>query len=78
MGYELCSSDDFSTFLPLLPTPFLRSQFPVTLVQSLRFHTFIVKYLGDLFYRPLIPKLNADPASATDIPKKNPLGAGAE
>jgi hypothetical protein len=28
-------------------------------------------------YRPLTPKLNADPASATDIPKKNPLGAGA-
>jgi hypothetical protein len=28
--------------------------------------------------RPLTPKLNADPASAADIPKKNPLGAGAE
>jgi hypothetical protein len=28
-------------------------------------------------YRPPIPKLNADPASATDIPKKKPLGAGA-
>jgi hypothetical protein len=28
-------------------------------------------------YRSLTPKLNADPASATDIPKKNPLGAGA-
>ena len=28
-------------------------------------------------YRPLTPKLNAEPASATDIPKKNPLGAGA-
>ena len=27
-------------------------------------------------YRPLTPKLNADPASATDIPKKNPLGGG--
>jgi|PlaIllAssembly_1097288.scaffolds.fasta_scaffold05498_3 hypothetical protein len=30
------------------------------------------------FYRPLIPKLNADRASTTDIPKKNPLGAGAQ
>jgi hypothetical protein len=29
-------------------------------------------------YRPPIPKLKADPASATDIPKKNPIGAGAE
>jgi hypothetical protein len=30
-----------------------------------------------LLYRPLTPKLNAGPASATDIPKKTPLGAGA-
>ena len=36
-----------------------------------------VQILICLPYRPLIPKLNADPASATDIPKKNPLGAGA-
>jgi hypothetical protein len=33
--------------------------------------------LSVLPYRPWMPKLNADPASATDIPKKNPLGAGA-
>jgi hypothetical protein len=33
--------------------------------------------IGSTVYRPLKPKLNADPASAADIPKKNPLGAGA-
>jgi hypothetical protein len=33
--------------------------------------------IGSTGYLPLKPKLNADPASAADIPKKNPLGAGA-
>jgi hypothetical protein len=38
----------------------------------------IVQVLISPPYRPLIPKLKAEPASATDIPKKNPLGTGAE
>jgi hypothetical protein len=33
--------------------------------------------LENLFYRPPAPKLKTDPALATDIPKKNPQGAGA-
>lgn len=33
--------------------------------------------ISSTVYRPLMPKLNADPASAAETPKKNPLGAGA-
>jgi hypothetical protein len=78
MGFDLDegNQDDRSTSWQPLP-PFSRDHgFPRSPAETLVSGTKPVKCLRS-FYRPLIPKPNADPASATDIPKKNPLGAGA-